>query len=72
VLESVKAVSDCFTPISGTVTESNDSLGDSPEIVNEDAHGEGWMIKMKIGDPGELDSLMDHEAYENFVKEETS
>lgn len=72
VLESVKAVSDCFAPISGIITESNDSLADSPETVNEDAHGEGWMIKMKIGDPAELDSLMDHEAYEEFVKEETS
>jgi glycine cleavage system H protein len=72
VLESVKAVSDCFAPISGTITESNDLLADSPEIVNEDAHGEGWMVKMKVGDPSELDSLMDHEAYEEFVKEETS
>lgn len=72
VLESVKAVSDCFAPISGTITESNDSLTDNPEMINDDAHGEAWMIKMEIGDPAELDALMDHEAYEEFVKEETS
>lgn len=72
VLESVKAVSDCFVPVSGTIAETNDSLTDSPETINEDAHGEGWMIKMNIGDPSELDSLMDHAAYEEFVKEETS
>lgn len=72
VLESVKAVSDCFAPITGTIVESNDSIAVNPEMINEDAHGEAWMIKMKVGDPAELDDLLDHEAYEAFVKEETS
>jgi glycine cleavage system H protein len=72
VLESVKAVSDCFVPISGTIAETNDSLADSPEVINEDAHGEGWMVKINMSDPDELEDLLDHEAYEEFVKEETS
>jgi glycine cleavage system H protein len=72
VLESVKAVSDCFVPVSGTIAETNDSLTDSPEVINEDAHGEGWMVKINISDPAELEGLMDHAAYEEFVKEETS
>lgn len=72
VLESVKAVSDCFAPISGAIAETNDSLADNPEVINEDAHGEGWMIKITIGDARELEDLLDHEAYEEFVKEETS
>ncbi len=71
VLESVKAVSDCFVPVSGTITEVNDVLTESPEIVNEDAHGEGWMIRMEVSDRSELDGLMDHAQYEAFVKEET-
>jgi glycine cleavage system H protein len=72
VLESVKAVSDCFVPVSGTIAETNDSLTDSPETINEDAHGEGWMVKITISDPEELEELMEHTAYEEFVKEETS
>jgi len=72
VLESVKAVSDCFAPISGTIAETNDSLSNSPEVINEDAHGEGWMIKINVSDPRELEELLDHDAYEEFVKEETS
>ena len=72
VLESVKAVSDCFAPISGTIIESNDSITNNPEMINDDAHGEAWMIKMKVGDPAELEDLMDHESYEALVKEETS
>lgn len=72
VLESVKAVSDCFVPISGSIAESNDSLSDNPEVINEDAHGEGWMIKINVSDPDELKDLLDHTAYEEFVKEETS
>ena len=72
VLESVKAVSDCLIPLSGTVTEVNDPLTESPEIINEDAHGEGWMIKITMDDPGEVDALMDHNAYEDFVNEETA
>jgi len=72
VLESVKAVSDCFAPLNGTVMEANDLLQDSPEIVNEDPYGEGWMIRMEIKDKSQLDKLMDHSKYEEFVKEETS
>ena len=72
VLESVKAVSDCFVPISGAIAETNDSLTDNPEVINEDAHGEGWIIKITISDTDELEDLLDHTAYEEFVKEETS
>lgn len=71
VLESVKAVSDCFVPISGKITEVNDVLTESPEIVNEDAHGEGWMIRMEMTNPSEFDALMNQAQYEAFVKEET-
>lgn len=71
VLESVKAVSDCFMPLSGSITEINDTLAESPEVINEDAHGEGWMIRIEMSDPAEKKDLMDHAAYEEFVKEES-
>jgi len=72
VLESVKAVSDCYIPVSGTIVEANDSLIESPERVNDDAHGEGWMVKIEATDKAELDELMNHDQYEAFVKEETA
>ncbi len=71
-LESVKAVSDCFAPVSGRVVESNNLLGDSPETINEDCYGEGWIIKMEMQDPTEVDELMDHDEYKSFVEEETA
>jgi glycine cleavage system H protein len=63
-VESVKAVSDVFAPLSGEVTEVNDALKDKPETINEDPYGEGWLVKIKLSDPSEADSLMDAAAYE--------
>lgn len=70
VLESVKAVSDCYVPVSGKVVEINSVLADNPETVNEDCYGEGWMIKIEMSNTEELAGLMDHSAYKKFVEEE--
>ena len=70
VIESVKAASDCFMPASGTVTAVNESLADSPETVNSDPYGEGWLIKADLGDPAEVEAMMDAPHYEAFLKEE--
>ena len=70
VVESVKAVSDIFAPVSGTVIEINEDLPESPEVVNEDPYGDGWLIKVKIADQAELDDLMDSEEYEELVARE--
>jgi len=70
-VESVKAVSEVFSPVSGAVTESNDALGDAPEKVNTDPYGEGWMIRIKMSNPGEVDSLLTAAEYEDFTKAET-
>ena len=69
VVDSVKAASDVYTPVSGEVTEVNDALGDAPETVNADAAGSGWLFKVKLSDPGELDALMDEAAYSAYVAE---
>jgi len=69
-VESVKAVSDLFAPVSGTVIEVNDSLPDSPEIVNEDPYGDGWMIKVKMSDNDELKDLLGPEEYTEFIKQQ--
>jgi glycine cleavage system H protein len=69
-VESVKAVSEIFTPVSGEVAEVNGSLTDEPEKVNKDPYGEGWMIKVKMGTPGEVDSLLTAAEYEDFTKAE--
>lgn len=69
-VESVKAVSEIFTPVSGKVTAVNESLTDEPEKVNLDAYGEGWMIKIKMRSPGEVDSLLTAAEYEDFTKAE--
>jgi glycine cleavage system H protein len=66
-VEAVKTVSDLFLPLSGTIVEVNEALEDEPERVNTDPYGEGWMIKMKIGDPSEIDSLLSAEAYKELV-----
>ncbi len=66
-IESVKAVSEIYAPLTGTVTESNQSLDDRPEAVNSDAHGEGWYCKMTIGEPAEVEALMDAKSYEESV-----
>lgn len=74
VLESVKAVSDCYAPVTGKVLEINDPLADNPETINEDPYGEGWMIKVEVADPAVLagDDYMDHAAYQQFVEEESA
>ena len=70
VVESVKAVSDVYAPVSGTVVESNEELPDAPEILNTSPYGDGWMIKIRMSDPGELDGLMDAVAYQAHIAEE--
>lgn len=67
-VEAVKTVSDLFLPVSGTITELNPALAASPELVNTDPYGEGWMIKMKVDNPGDVNSLMKSDAYEKLVK----
>ena len=67
-LESVKAASDLFSPVSGTVTEVNEEVVDDPKLVNEDAFA-NWIIKVQMSDASELDSLMDAAAYKAFIKE---
>jgi len=67
VVESVKAASDVYAPVSGTVTEGNTALGDDPALVNSDPEGEGWFFKLTLADPSELDGLMDAAAYQDFV-----
>ena len=62
-VESVKAVSDVVAPLSGEIVEVNEGLKDSPEQINEDSYGEGWLVKIKLSDPSESDSLMDAESY---------
>lgn len=70
VVESVKAVSDIFTPMSGEITETNDPIKESPETLNEDCYGEGWLYRLQVNAIEELDELMDHTAYKAYVKEE--
>ncbi|OLE54535.1 MAG: glycine cleavage system protein H [Acidobacteria bacterium 13_1_20CM_3_53_8] len=69
-VESVKAVSEIFTPVSGEVVEVNDALSDEPEKVNNDPYGEGWMVRMRLSNPGEVDSLLTAAEYEDFTKSE--
>ena len=69
-VDSVKAVAEVYSPLSGQVEEANESLKDSPEIINQDPYGQGWMVKIKISDPAELGNLMTPEAYRAFVAEE--
>jgi len=66
-VESVKAVSDVIAPLSGEVTEVNESLSGSPETINADPYGEGWLVKIRLSDPSEADALMDAEAYEAHI-----
>ena len=70
VVESVKAGSDVYSPVSGTVIEINDDLPDSPDMINEDPYGDGWIVKIQMSDPTDLEDLMDSEAYEAFVAEQ--
>lgn len=68
VIESVKAVSDIYSPVSGEVIELNEKLNDSPELVNQDPHGKGWIIRVKIKDEAELQKLMSADEYEKFIE----
>jgi glycine cleavage system H protein len=68
-IESVKAVSDLFMPVTGQVTEINPDLKDNPQFVNEDPYGKGWMIKIKVKNPQEAGSLLDAKAYQNVAKD---
>jgi len=67
VVESVKAASDVYAPVSGTVIEGNEALADNPALVNEDPEGEGWFFKLTLADTSELDSLMNDSAYQDYV-----
>jgi glycine cleavage system H protein len=66
-VESVKAVSDVIAPLSGEIVEVNESLGDSPEKINEDPYGEGWLVRIRLSDASEVDDLMDRETYESSL-----
>ena len=70
-VESVKAVSEIFSPVSGKVDSANESLSDEPEKVNQDPYGEGWMMRVKMSSPGEVDSLLTAAEYEDFTKAES-
>jgi glycine cleavage system H protein len=68
VVESVKAASDVYAPVSGEVTEGNQAVADDPALVNNDPEGAGWFFKLKLSDPGELSGLMDEVAYRDWLK----
>ena len=70
VVESVKAASDVYAPVSGEVVEVNEALADSPELVNQDAYGDGWIMRLRLSDPAELDGLMDADGYAAYVESE--
>jgi glycine cleavage system H protein len=69
-IESTKATSPVVSPVSGTVVEVNEDLADSPEIINEDPYGNGWLVVLELSDPSELNDLMSKAEYEKFLKEE--
>jgi len=68
-VESVKAVSDIYAPANGEVVEANSALQNKPELINTDPHGEGWLVKVKLANPAELNSLMDAAGYEAYIEE---
>ena len=67
-VESVKAVTDVFAPLSGEIVAVNDALTDTPEKLNDDPYGEGWMVKVKLTDPSEADDLLDPDAYRDLLR----
>lgn len=69
-VESVKSVSELISPVTGEVIEVNSALEDAPEVVNADCYGDGWMIKVSVDDPSQVDALMDADSYEAFLAEE--
>ncbi|TNE33215.1 glycine cleavage system protein GcvH [bacterium] len=66
-IEAVKTVADMFSPVTGKIKEINNSLNDNPEVVNNDAYGEGWMVRIEISDESELDELMDAKTYKESI-----
>ncbi len=72
IIESVKAASDIYLPASGSITDTNHALIETPEIVNSDPYGKAWMIKLELSNPAELNDLMDASAYEAYVKERSA
>ena len=68
VVESVKAASDVYAPVSGEIIEGNSAVADDPSLINSDPEGEGWFFKLKLADQGELDGLMDEGAYRDWIK----
>ena len=72
VVESVKAVSDLYSPITGTVTEVNDRLNDEPELVNSEPYDEAWMLRIEMSDASEVDGLLGADEYKSFVEEESA
>lgn len=70
VVESVKAASDVYAPVSGTVVEINDALGDKPETINEDAFGEGWLFTLQMDEPGQVNELLDPDGYAELLEDE--
>jgi len=71
-IESVKAVSELFTPVSGEVVEVNEALADNPALVNTDPWGDGWMVRIKVSDATEVDELMSAEEYDEFIEKESA
>jgi glycine cleavage system H protein len=66
-IEAVKAVSDLFAPLAGEVLEVNDALDEDPALVNTDPYGDGWMVRLRLSDPSEVEGLLDHDAYQKLV-----
>jgi glycine cleavage system H protein len=69
-VESTKSVSEIFSPVSGTIAEVNSDLSDTPQMINEDPYGKGWIFSVEMSDPGEADGLMDASAYQAFLDNE--
>ena len=72
VVESVKAASDVYSPVTGKVVEVNEQLADSPELINQSPYGDGWIYKVRLADPDELDEMMDEAAYREFLASEAN
>ncbi len=66
-VESVKVVSDVIAPLTGEIVAVNEALADAPEVINDDPYGEGWLVRVRVSDPGEVEALMDADAYRSFV-----
>jgi glycine cleavage system H protein len=71
VVESVKAVSDLYSPVTGTVLEVNDSIVDSPEVINDEPYGDAWILKIELSDPSELEGLLSVDEYKSYIEEES-